>query len=121
MKPSVDVFRATVLSIALTVAIGQEAALICGVWCHPIAETAVGCTHHGQTTLPGLTSDETCRDGELGATAIVREDVRLGATVLVQGSVTVPPFAFASSPDTRSGGAFHAPPTGAQTPLILRI
>ena len=117
---SVDVFRATVLSIALTVAIGQEAALICRAWCHPIEGTAAGCTPHDQTTPPGLRNDESCRDAGLGAIAFVREDARRGATALVQGSVIIPPFAFASSP--RSSSAFLAPPNGASTiPLILRI
>lgn len=115
-------FRATVLSIALTVAIGQEAALICSAWCHPIEGTAAGCTPHDQTTPPGLRNDESCRDEGLGAIAFVREDARRGATALVQGSVIIPPFAFASSPDTRPSGAFLVPPNGASTlPLILRI
>jgi len=116
------VFRATVLSIVLTVAIGQEAALICGVWCHPTEGTAAGCTHHDQTTPPGFRNAENCRDAELGAISFVREEPRRGATALVQGSVNVPPFAFAPSRNTRSGGAFLAPPTDTRTlPLVLRI
>jgi hypothetical protein len=123
MKPSADVFRATVLSIVLTVASGQEAALICGLWCQPIEGTAAGCTHQNQTTLPGIANEEYCRDAQLGANAFVREDARRGATALdVEGSVIIPPFAFAFSPDTRSGCDFLAPPTEARTSsLILRI
>lgn len=116
-------FRATVLSIVLTVAIGQEAALICGAWCHPIERTAAGCAHHDQTTLPGITSEEACRDAALGATAFVREDPRREATARAQGAAINPHFAFASSLDSRFGElSFAGPPLGTRPSLsILRI
>lgn len=122
MNAGLDVFRAAVLSIVLTIATGQEAALICRAWCHPIGRAAAGCAHQDQTTRPGMTSHKDCRDAELGAIAFVREDPRRGATALVQGPVIIPPFALASSPDPRSSGAFLAPLTEAHTlPLVLRI
>ena len=113
--------RATVLSIVLTVAFGQEATLICGVWCHPIERTAAGCTHHDQTTLPGIASEESCRAAELGATPFVREDARREARALLQGYISAP-FAIASSQTASFNDVALAGPLQTRpSVLILRI
>ena len=73
-------FRAVVVSVALTLAVGQNASLLCKVWCHDA--TSAGCPHQDSTTAPGSTTspsvsaDHTCGSGFVGPVAFVREDGR---------------------------------------------
>ena len=70
-----QVFRATLFSIVLTLAVGQNAALWCTVWC-PDATSTV-CPHQESTTSPSVrTTDDTCANVAVGAVAFVREDGR---------------------------------------------
>jgi hypothetical protein len=66
------VFRATVVSIALTFALGQNAGLVCQVWCEP-HEAAGSACHHEATGFSLLASDMRC-DNAFGAAAVLPLD-----------------------------------------------
>jgi hypothetical protein len=76
---SIDMFRATVLSIALTLAVGPTASLLCGVWCHSDASTG-SCEHRDPTSTPSVTAKDGCPDVAADAAALVREEVRRGVS-----------------------------------------
>jgi hypothetical protein len=97
------VFRAAVLSIVLTLAVGQSAALLCRVWCDPHQAATTGCHHQGPTTSASVSGDDNCANVVLSA-AFVREDVRREASGPAAWQVVaVPWFRFAPPPtDTRS-------------------
>ena len=67
-------FRAALFSVVLTLAIGQNAGLLCTVWC-PDA-TSKSCPHQESTTPPSLRADDTCTNVLVGAVASVLEDGR---------------------------------------------
>jgi hypothetical protein len=72
--PSINVFRAVLFSVVLTLAIGQNAGLLCKVWC-PDA-TSKSCPHQESTTSPSVRADDTCTNVVAGAVAFVLEDGR---------------------------------------------
>ena len=91
------VFRAALFSTVLTLAVGQNADLLCKVWCHDA--TSAGCPHKGSTTSPGVSAEDSCRSDVLGAVAFVREDARSTAAAPdAQNAVVVPRFRLAPSP-----------------------
>ena len=55
---SINVFRAALVSVVLTLAIGPNAGLLCTVWCHD--DTSMGCPHHESTTSASVRADDTC-------------------------------------------------------------
>jgi len=115
------VFRAAVVFIVLTVAAGQNAALLCSVWCHP-PEAATGvCGHLGQITSPSMTGNDSCNQLVAGVTAFVREDVRRGASAPdMQHGVVVPWFECAPPPAHSTSGRRLGQQTPLQvSPLIL--
>lgn len=70
------VFRATVLSIVLTLAVGPHAMLLCRAWCDSQAGAPTGCHHEDPAISPGVvTGDHSCDNVVIGA-AFVRVDVR---------------------------------------------
>ena len=91
------VFRAALFSIVLTLAVGQNASLLCKVWCHDA--TPAGCPHHDSTTSPSMSADDSCSTFVLGAVTFVREDAR--RTVAgpdAQNALVVPRFRLFFSP-----------------------
>jgi hypothetical protein len=54
------VFRTTVLSIVLTLAIGPIAESLCAAWCHPQSGAASACHHKHSPTSPGVAGDSNC-------------------------------------------------------------
>ena len=86
-----QVFRATLLSIVLMLAVGQNASLLCQVWCHDA--TFATCPHHGSTTSPSVSANDTCSTVVVGAVTFVREDARRSAAVPdAQDALAVPRF-----------------------------
>lgn len=73
-------FRAAVLSIVLTLAVGPSAGLLCKTWCNPQAAAADGGHHAASTASTSVAADDTCEDLGLGAAAFLREDVRRGVS-----------------------------------------
>jgi hypothetical protein len=99
------VFRAALFSIVLTMAVGQDAALLCKAWCYLPQDLALGCQHQDATTSPTMNADDNCRNLAVGAIAFVREDARRGATAPdTQNALVIPRFRFAPAlSDSRSG------------------
>jgi hypothetical protein len=97
------VFRAALFSIVLTLAVGQNASLLCKVWCHD--GTSAGCPHHDSTTSPTVSADDNCRSAVLEAVAFIREDARRTAAAPdAQNALVVPRFRLAASPADLSSG-----------------
>ena len=108
------VFRAAVLSIVLTLALGQNARLLCRIGCHPNEVTTVGCEHQDTTTSPRVAGDDNCNNVVAGGIAFVREDVRRGASAPdAQQTVAILRFRFAPRPTDMLSG--HDP---GQQPLV---
>ena len=105
-------FRAALFSIVLTLAVGQNAALLCKVWCHDA--TSAGCPHQDSTTSPDLTTspgvsaDDNCGSTFVGPVAFVREDARRTAAAPdAQNALAVPRFLLALS-HTDLGSGFES-------------
>jgi hypothetical protein len=102
------VFRAALFSVVLTLAVGQNASLLCKVWCHDA--TSAGCPHQDSTTSQdstastSMSADGNCRSALVGAVAFVREDARRTAAAPdAHNAIVVPGFRLAPSPsDLRS-------------------
>jgi hypothetical protein len=68
------VFRAALFSIVLTLAVGQNAGLLCRVSCDDA--TSAACPHQESTTSPSVRTGDTCANVAVGAVAFIREDGR---------------------------------------------
>jgi hypothetical protein len=97
------VFRAALFSIVLTLAVGQNAGLLCKVWCHDA--TSAGCAHQDPTTSPSVGANDSCSNVGVGSVAFVREDGRRTAPGPdAQNALVVPRFGFIPPPtDPRPG------------------
>jgi len=92
---SSNVFQAALLLIVLTLAAGQDAALLCGVWCHSGGGMAGACEQQTEPTSPIITNDDCTISGN--AIVFVREDARRSTSApTVQNGALVPQFAFTS-------------------------
>jgi hypothetical protein len=100
---SINVFRAALFSVVLTLAIGQNAGLLCKVWC-PDA-TSKSCPHQESTTSPSMRADDTCNNVVVGAVPFVGEDGRRTAPgPNAQHGLVVLRFRFVAPPtDPRPG------------------
>ena len=67
-------FRAVLVSVVLTVAIGPNAGLLCTAWCYD--DTSMRCLHHESATSASVRADDTCTNVAVEAVAFVREDGR---------------------------------------------
>jgi hypothetical protein len=89
------VFRAALFSIVLTLAVGQNASLLCKVWCPE--PTSAECPHQDSTS-PSVSAHDNCRSDVDGAVAFVREDARrTAAAPNAQNALAVPRFLLALS------------------------
>lgn len=73
------VFRAAVLSIVLTLAIGPGTNLLCSVWCHPENATSAACEHQNVTTSPRTTDENSCPTIQAAA-AFTRDEAKNGSS-----------------------------------------
>jgi hypothetical protein len=100
------VFRAALFSILLTLAVGQNASLLCRVWCPNT--TSAACLHQDSTTSPSLSAQDNCRTDVGAAVAFVREDARRTAAAPdAQNALAVPRFRLALS-HTDLGSGFES-------------
>ena len=99
-------FRTALFSIVLTMAVGQDVALLCKA-CYPPEASAVGCHHQGATTSPTVSADDNCHNAAVDANAFVLEDApRSAAAPDTQNALVIPRFRFAPSlRDSRSEGS----------------
>ena len=97
------VFRAALFSIVLTLAVGQNASLLCSVWCPDT--TSAACPQQDSTTSPSVGAHDNCRTDVGAAVALVREDaLRTADAPDAQNALVVPRFRLAPSPaDLRPG------------------
>jgi hypothetical protein len=72
------VFRAAVLSIALTLAVGQPVALLCGASCAPHAVRASDCHHEKPVGFTRVAGDSNRCHAVLNVASFLREDERRG-------------------------------------------
>jgi hypothetical protein len=109
--------------MVLTLAVGQNAALACRIWCEPHQAAATECHHADGATVPTLTGKDACDDMALGAMTFVREDVRRRASSPdARHAVAVPAFRFAPPPtDLRSGHDPGQQSLPAARPLVIAI
>lgn len=66
----------------MTLAAGQNAALLCSTWCDAHAPTASACHHPDPTPSTNVDAGDDCCKAALSAstTTFLREDVRLGVS-----------------------------------------
>jgi len=126
VRASIDVFRTALVSIVLTLTLGQNAALLCRVWCHPQQNAnSAACEHQGPTTFASVTANESCAPIAAGPTAFVREDPRgVGSGSDAQQGSVIARFQFPtpSASSARDLERAHATPQPARTlELALRI
>lgn len=113
-------FRAVLFSIVLTLAVGQNAGLLCKVWCHDA--TSAGCPHQDSTTSPSVSADDSCSRVVVGAVGFVREDAKRTSAPDAQNALVVPRFRLAPSPtDLRSGFEAGRRQLLEERPLILAL
>ena len=72
-------FRATVLSIVLTLVAGPNASVLCKAWCDPAAAAATGCHHTDSTPSATLTGTDDCGKAVPNSAVVAKEDARPGA------------------------------------------
>jgi len=121
------VFRAALFWIVVTLAVGQNASLLCKVWC-PDA-TSAGCPHQDATTSADSTAsasvsaDDNCGIAFVGAVAFVREDARRTAAAPdAHNALVVPPFRLTpSTSDLRSGFESGRRLPREERPLVIAL
>jgi hypothetical protein len=120
---SIDVFRAALVSIVLTLTLGQNAALLCVVWCHPQHGVKSACEDQVPTTSPSVTANESCARLATGPTAFVREDARkLASASDGHQGIVVAPFQFVAPPSLSAHDLEHAQSTALEArPLVLAL
>ena len=64
------------LSIVLSLAVGQDLPLLCRTWCAGHAVVASESHHTNSSRMPGVAGSENCDDVVVASTAVLREDVR---------------------------------------------
>jgi hypothetical protein len=97
-------FRLALLSVVVALAVGQNADLLCNLWCHPTE--AAGCHHRDSATPSGVKGDDTCSNDVLSVTTFIGEDVRRAAPGPdAQQAAPVPRYQFSpSTTETRARG-----------------
>jgi hypothetical protein len=90
------VFKATLLSIVLLLAVGQNVALLCSTWCRAHTMAASECHHQSPASSASVAADDTCSHGMPAVPTFVREDMRRGiASPDANHAIPVPGYAFA--------------------------
>jgi hypothetical protein len=69
-------FRATALSIVLTLTVGPNASLLCRAWCDSNAGAWNECQHERSSATTRIAVDDDCDNAVFGVAAVLREDVR---------------------------------------------
>jgi hypothetical protein len=71
------VFRAALFSIVVSLATGQDVALLCRTWCDAETAAATECHHKDSSPTPNVAGDKDC-DPMMAVAVAVKEDVRRG-------------------------------------------
>ncbi len=112
-RSSVHVFHAAVAAIVFSLAIGQDASVLCRAWCGD-AVAASEC-HHKDTSAPRrVKSNDDCRQVGTNSAVLVREDLRPDRQYqAAQHVVVLPSDEFPSSmgdAQARRGSSLQPPP-----------
>ena len=75
-NPEHHLRSALVVAIALTLAVGPNASLLCRIVCNPQAAAASGCHHQAPTTSSSMAAADGCAYVSLSSAAFLREDIR---------------------------------------------
>ena len=70
-------FRAALFSIVVSLATGQDVALLCRTWCDAETAAATECHHKDSSPTPNVAGGKRC-DPMMAVTVAVTEDVRRG-------------------------------------------
>lgn len=100
------VFRAALLSIVFSLAVGPNVALLCRTWCDAHAAAASECHHESSSTGATVASDEHCDDVGAATTAALREDVRRGVSP-PDGNQAIPVPRCQLAPETADARSAH--------------
>ena len=111
-------FRTTVLSIALTLAVAPNATVVCALWCHPDEARTMACEHQGASTSPRLTETDSCRPLSATTTPFVREAAKRGQQAS-QLAAAVPQFRFV--PETTVGSGPYTALATASPPVLVAL
>lgn len=116
-------FRASVLSIVLALAVGQNASLLCAVWCSPRVDPTRACDHQNPLTSPSLSSADSCSDVAVGGIPFIRDDVRSATSDPdVQHTVDLPGLRFVPSvTEAPTGHAPGQPSPHQAVPLVIAL
>lgn len=117
------VFRATVLSIVMTLAVGSNPAVFCVSGCHPASASPPTCDHQKPDSSISLSVSSDCPAMTADATAFIREDLRREASAPPHAILLASSRVAASSThETTSADVEHSPPLDSRPlPLTLRI
>lgn len=117
------VFRAAVLSIVLTLAIGPNAAPLCSVWCHPEEANTSACQHQNATTSPRVTGEDSCRTAPASSIAFVREEAKRGSPTSISQQAFAIPLSRFGPPPTHATRAHEATPSlnAITSPLLIAL
>ncbi len=86
-------FRAALLSIVLTLSAGQDAILLCSIWCHSGKGITGTCEHQTETSAHGVVANEGCDISN--PVVFVRDVARVRTSGPdVGGALLAPRFAF---------------------------
>ena len=109
----------------LLLAIGQDAALLCRVWCHPGGAAMAECHERAQTsTSPSVTGDDSCGRVTVNGAVLIREDLRRVSDQDARYAVVVARYQVPASPNEARHGADPGRASPRQTRtlvLALRI
>ena len=69
-------FRAALLSIVFSLAVGQNVVLLCRTWCDAHVAAASDCHHKNSSPTPSAVGDENCNNVVAATIAVLWEDPR---------------------------------------------
>ena len=89
-------FRAALLSIVLSLAVGPNVALLCRTWCDGQVAAASECHHEHSSSTSSVASEEHCGTVAVAAIALPREDTRSDVSFRdATQAIPVPRYQFA--------------------------
>ena len=69
-------FRAALLSIIFSLAVGPDVTLLCRTWCDAHLAAASECHHRDSPYRPSVAGNQNCDNVVVAATAVLRDDIR---------------------------------------------
>jgi hypothetical protein len=119
---ALGVFRATVLSTVLTMAIGPDASMLCSIWCQSRAATTAACQHQDAAASPRMTGEDSCRSIPAVATSFVRDESNQRAAPDAHHATVSPAFLTAPQP-AHTSWAYNmsTPPARGDPPLLIAL